>query len=623
MAKTVNPPLPPGFVLEASETPPLPPGFVLEGQSTSINEGNPPPAVPGSSEESAWNAQQAQMRADIQQQKAAQPKPTAYERLFGKPGTQLMPGAESVKWAADNPEVVAATAGSLLAPEIAAPAAVAKFGPLVSQFFSQTAARVPAAFMGGTAGREAGRQIGSVETDPKAELSDILLDNLAAGGRMAAAETTGAMISPLLTKTFAPGAASLTPQSKELLAFARERKLPASPSAFSPNLTAKAIEGGADTFFPSRLVDDAYRGRMVRRFNQLMTEIPQEVGEIQGNKVISPKAILEIDDFLKTSKAAGGELSEKFINAVGQDTVVATKNTSDLFKQIKRVATDDSLVGWIDKKVKQFKRGDVTAAELEEALRQVAKIKPQADQKWLEPIREAIKKDFADAGAPMEKLAESGKAFKENFALTSGKFQRQLQAEMAAGGDGTGLTVNLFRKGNEAFVNALAKESQKGGGKISKGTWDSLLAQNLQNMILNASRESTKLGGFRVIDGVKLEKILDANESILNVAYKNHPQTIAAMRNLARLAKSTKPDVDEFEKGMGDVVKGGNIAGIAAAFLKNPAGLLIGTATAPLLAMELMRPGGTAKRWLTTGFAPPVKRQDVMLGSRLAFSPDE
>lgn len=562
-------------------------------------------------------------------QNTYQPEPAAprtfYEKLFGKPGTKLAPGAEPIKWAVDNPDVVGATVASLLAPEIAVPAGIAKFGPAVSQLFSQTAARVPAAFMGGTAGNMSGRVAGSVKSDPNAEISDILLDDIKAGGRMATAEATGAMFSPVVSKLFAPGASSFTSQSDELLQFAQQRNIPTAPSTFSQNNTAKATEGTLDAFFPSRLVNDSYRKKAVTRFNQLMTEIPEEVGPIQGNKVITPKAMDEIGGLLKASKMAGKDLSEEFIETIGRDTPVKVSNTKAILAKVNKTATDSALREWVEVKSGQLK-GKVTAEDLETALRQVGGIKAKGDKKFLEDIRTAIKADFEAAGAPMEKLAASNTAFKDNYGLTSPKFVKEIQAEIARGGDGTNLTVRLFRDGNEPFLIALDKEANKHGGKISKETWDSLRAQNLQNMILNSSTESQRVPGLRMIDGNKLEKILDANKGALEAAYKDAPKTIQAMRNLARLAKANAGDAKEFEKGLSESFKMGNIglAGTAGAALKfgdsatGGTGLIIGTATAPLLAKSLMNPNGWAKQWLTTGFEPVRTMEGLRFGTKVA-----
>jgi hypothetical protein len=546
------------------------------------------------------------------------------EALFGKPGSKLMPGAEPLKWMAENPEVVGATAASLLAPEFALPAQLAsKAGPMVSQFLSQAATKVPAAFMGGFGGNLAGQMTGSVKTEPNAEMSDIILSNLGAGGRMAAAETTGAMLNPVLTKMFAPGAASLTPESSSLMKFAQERNIPTSPSSLAPSAAGRVSQDGLDTFLPSRLATDSSRKKSIIRFNQLMTEIPEEVGKIEGNSVLNPKALQEIGSFLQASRTAGKELSTNFIDDIGAQTVVPVSNLKSVLTRVNKTATDEALRNWVATKSGQIK-GKVTAEELEEALRQIGGIKPKADKKWLEEIRKAIKSDFEAAGAKMETLDASNKAFSENYGLMGKKFASDLSEEAARGGDGSRLTVKIFRSGNESFVNALEKEASKEGGKINRDTYDSLLAQNLQNMIQNASTESQKLMGLRIIDGAKLEKMLESNKSVLEVAYKNNPKTLDAMRNLARLAKASRQDLSIFEKGMSDTVKAGNVAALAGGFLTNPAGLLLGSGGSVVVAKSLMNPNGKMFKWLTTGFDAPVRTQEaVNFGGRLGFSSGE
>jgi hypothetical protein len=142
-----------------------------------------------------------------------------------------------------------ATAATLAAPQLAIPARAAQaMGPYLSQVASQ-ALKIPAAFLGGATGRASGE---IQKGDPKSEISDIILNSLRSGGEMAAAEATGAMIGPVVSKIFAPGAAGLTDDAKGLIQFAKDKKVPFAPSSMSNNVTAKVSEGGADAFFPSR-----------------------------------------------------------------------------------------------------------------------------------------------------------------------------------------------------------------------------------------------------------------------------------------------------------------------------------------------------------------------------------
>lgn len=631
MGKAVIPPLPEGFQIE---TPALPPGFQLEN-SPETDEQFAARTQIASDAYSANPAKSNYVSAGdipnigMQARPEAKPiPPTLTERLFaqggnlpGQPRT-LMPGAESLQWVEKNPDVALATAASVFAPElpIAYNTAV-RLGPHLTGAARQIL-QIPYAFGGGTAGG-AIKELNNA--NPQTEMSDMILNSLKSGSEQATAQTLGVGVGPILGKIFAPGLSSMTPESEALLNFAKEKNIPALPSTFSPNNTAKALESTTDAFFPSRLVNDAYRKKATIRFNQLMTELPEEVGPIQGNKVITPQALDEIGSFLDAKSQAGKELSKDFINIIGPTKVVPTTNTNAVLSDIKRTATDENLLKWITTKQAQLASGDVTAKELETGLRQVGGIKPQSDKHFLEDIRSAIKEDFQAAGAPMEKLAASNQAFKENYALISNKMRKALNEDLATG-NGTKLTVELFRDSNTSFIKSLAEEAAKKDGLLSKETWESLKAQNLQNMIMNASKPNTKVMGLQTIDGPKLTKMIAANRGALEAAHADNPGTLEALDNLARLATATGSDTAAFEKGFGEALKAGNFAtllsagGAALAGHVGPAvGLISGTATAPFLAKSMMNPNGWAKRWLTTGFDPVRTQEGLKMGGRLLF----
>lgn len=555
-------------------------------------------------------------------QPLTQKQGTFTERVFGysePTGTgtseqRLMPGTEPLNWLEKNPDIALATVASVLTPQASIPMALSqRLGPYLAPAV-QNLPKIPGAFMGGAAG-------GTLKADPKSEISDILLEGLKSGGQMAAAEATGIAALPLLTKAFAPGLSSMTPEAGQLMQFAKDKKVPVTPEAFSPNVTAKLTQGGSDAFLPSRLVDDHYRKNAVVRFNQLMTEIPEEVGKIEGNSVITPKAIAELKTLFSARKEAGSELSEEFLKSVGSKSV-NVKSTLSVLDKVKRTAVDDKLLDFVAKKTEQLKSGKVSGEELEAFLRQIGSVKPKSDKKFLTEIREAIKSDFEKSGAPMDLLEGSNKAFSENYALVGPKAVREMSEALARGDNPSMLTVKIFRGGNEGFVKALQAEAAKDGGKISKETWDSLNAQNLQNMIMNSTTESKRVMGFRVIDGTKLEKLLDNNKQVLEIALKDHPKTLEAMYNLARLAKASAQDMASFEKGWGETFKAGNLTAAIGGWFSNPVGLLVGSATAPLLAKSLMNPNGIAKKWLTTGYSPSVASQALKLGGREVFSED-
>ena len=544
------------------------------------------------------------------------------EKLFARGGrrpgqpVEVIPGAESLQWMEQNPDIVGSTVASIFAPQVAVPAAIAKYGPAASQLFSQFASKVPAAFMGGAAGQQVGRQTGGVKTDPNAELSDILLDNIKAGGRMAEAEALGGLASPLLAKAFAPGRSSLTPEASILQGFAREKNVPMSPDMLSPNVTAKVLKGGTDNFLPSRLVNDAYRKKTIQRFNELSSEISGEVGPLEGNNIITPKAIDELKVLYEKKAMAGKKLANDFLEAVGHNTEIPVDATSAILKSINKSAVDPALREFASTKLQQLK-GPVTASELETALRQIGGIKPKTDTKFLEQLRTAIKSDFEKAGAPVDMLSEANQAFKENIGLLAGQGARQLKAMLAKGEEPAFLTAKIFRTGNEGLIKSLASEAEK--GTLKKDVWDSLRAQNLKNMFDHSSVESKRLMGLKVLDGTKLEKMIESNRGALELAYKDKPGALEGLRNLARLAKASKPDLAEFEQGMDRTLKGTQILGLPSAAMFEPTSIVIGSTTAPAIAWQMMSPKGKMFKWLTTGYDSTAAEQGLKLGGRAVF----
>src|SRR3990167_8262950 len=94
-----------------------------------------------------------------------------------------------VKYAKENPDVVAATAASLLAPPLAVPAAISKAGTLgkLAVPLIRNAPQVFAAMTGGAAGGAAKEAINS----PDATLDSIIKQSVRSGLEMGAAETAG------------------------------------------------------------------------------------------------------------------------------------------------------------------------------------------------------------------------------------------------------------------------------------------------------------------------------------------------------------------------------------------------------------------------------------------------
>ncbi len=538
------------------------------------------------------------------------PSPIEALKKTGKDIASL-PGFLFNKYQNLSPEdqaMLAATGASLLAPELAIPQQIASaIGPIATN----VAARVLPPSIGGFLGRTTGE----LQRNPE-DIKGALGSGVESAAQMATAEMGGQTAINALGRLGGFASKKLSTGAKELAEFARSKGVPLSPSAVSPTLTRKAIEGGTDAFLPSRLVNDSYRKNAVIRFNQLMTEIPEEVGKVRGNADITRDALSYLDDALIGKEKLAKKTTEEFIEGIGRETPVRVDTTLQALKKAKESAADDSVIRFVEKKLEQFGKGSVSAENLETALRQVGKTGAKSDQKFLDSIRKAIKEDFARSGADVAKLDESTDLFRESFGALKGQLAKKLKADISKGIEPTGLTEKLFRNENEQLLSSLKK-----GMPVE--LWDDLRAQNLSNMIYNSSTESKRLMGMRLIDGNKLEKIVKVNEQMLKKNYGNH--VVKSLLNLSSLAKASAQGVQKFEGGIGETNKFFNLSGLSGAVYAEPFTAVSSTASTMLLSKSIMNPNGVMNRWLTTGLGEPgqLTQQGLKLGSRYVFSDDE
>lgn len=544
--------------------------------------------------------------------------------------------------ATENLPMIAATAASIMAPQIALPAWAARLG-LVGRAISPAVTNAPkiaAAFAGGAAGGSAqeamreGPNLTSLITGnskPAPTPASILMAGLESGKDMAISELAGSYIGPMINKVLRPGASAMTPESAEALKLARENNLPISPATVAPSLTTKTIQGALDNFTPSKLVNDAYRKKAVSDFNRIAAELPEKegVGQVLGNGQIKEQIVGVLDDVLggKSKGLMGAGKAEReawlaSIGSKGKKTAIDLTSTLPVLKSVKANAVDESLRSVVVTKLDELKRAkSLTAENLDTFMSQIGgtKVKNRADNKFLTEIKEAIKKDFEAAGADMTKLSESGQTFSEAFAATSGKAAKQLKADLAKGQDPTFLTERLYRPESSALLHSVKS-------RLPKEVSDSLDAQALSNMINNSTKDGP-VYGMRVLDGNKLEKILDANMSVLKKNYS--ASTIQAMQNLVKLAKAGTQDVAKLGTSKGELLTGAaTLGGIAKSIAGGTASgtlpIVIGGSIGSMaIASSMMRPNGLVNRWLTTGASDTASKfaqEAARLGIRESYA---
>jgi hypothetical protein len=539
----------------------------------------------------------------------AQDDPGILSRLFNPPGGigEAGPPPLTPEEGKSALGMTAATLGSIAFPPAAVPAAISRI-PAAGGALSFLTKNLPKAFgsgAGGAGGETAADVVQGNEIDPKQALQT--------AREYGAAELGGELVSKVASKVLAPAKNAITDQAKKLLKFAQKENIPITAGALVPGMTEKIVQGGADNFIPSRLVNNHYREKMITRMNELMNEIPQNVGNVLGKEESS---LITTEAFRAASnakQAMAKKLRTDFLETIGAETPIKVKSTEALLNKILPQVKDNELRNFIEIELAQINKGVKSADSLETSLGQISAVKARGtDKKYLTQIREAIKDDFKSAGADMEKLSHSGNFFSMNSDLLASRSAKRLMNENLTSQQ---MTAEIFKSGNENFVKQLAKE-------LPKETWDSLRAQNLANQLENFSTQSNKISGVRVLDkGDQLVKWIENNRPILREAYD--PQTIEAFENFAQLAKASKGEVSAFNKDLAALGNANLAFGAGAAYL-DAGTLMISTPVMMGVAKSMMNPDGLVKQWLTTGLkGAKTAGEAAKLGGRAVAGEDD
>lgn len=589
---------PNGFILDPPE------GFVMDNSEAQKVAVRPERQNP-----------QLTLVPQTEQQEIEQAQKLNLEKLFGggrgavrekQPGETII-SQENQEMLRGAMPIAGATVGSLLAPEIAVPAAVARFGPLVAKFISQAATKVPAAAGGGGAGgaiREAGQEGATPGSIAKAGLKS--------AGEMGAAEAAGLGLTNVISK-FAP-AIKLTPAIKKAKDFAKKHNIPISPEAFAKTKTAQALGFFTEKFLPARLTKDIFfREKAVVGINNIISELPKTVGKVKGNvataNIVSEQTKTALDAVSKNAKDLAGD----FINTLGKGSIAVTETRAALKDALSR-AKNQKVIDFIQRFQKQMV-GETKGKILEENFRALGSQlkKVGSDAKLIPIIKEAIKKDFARVGGDLELLGKSSQAFSQAFALEKiSPVIRQLKSGRLPPNQ---LTPRIFSPGNEDLVRTLKT-------LLPKETFDDLAAQNLSNLLIKKfSRESDRLGmGVRILDGNRMLTFLAENKNIIKETYGK--ETTEAIFNLARVAKVGASDIAKFDKGLGQNVFTGSLALLGGGGFQFPTTTIITTGLAPFITKSLMSTKGILKTALTTGFSGVPRaavREGLKVGGRVAF----
>lgn len=551
---------------------------------------------------------------------------TFKEKLFGSEGAKLAPGAEPLKFAYENPEVIAATAASMIAPPLAAPAAVSRLGfaaKLVKPVITN-APKVAAA----TAAGGAGGVVKEALNDPEATLDSLIEQGTRSAVEMGTSEVAGIAGAGLLSKVLAPGAKTLTEQGKKLIQFAKEHKLPLKPSV-SPSLTSKVMEGATDGFLPSRIVKQFSNKKIA---NVLSTSTPDannliaNVTKVYGEN--SPGLDKTIRSAGKALEDALAELTPRaeakygaFTTAIGgRDRWTGYPKLKEVLENIKTAEADlvggrdEVTVGFASNFLGKYKE-QISAEDLYKQYKRLSHLKG-ANRRNLGLLRDAFKEEFQDLAAKTG--GDAMKLLKEaNIEYALGKGLKDPRGVVKKIVDGkipdNQVTVNLFRDSQYGTLKQIE-------ARVPKKTFQNLQRLNLETLIQNSSVKSDFVS---VLDGEKLLTWINKNPKTFGM----YPaETQEALRNLGLYAKLHRSEAIAGTKGFGEIIEQTairtSLGGAALFGTTGIPGVVVSSVAAPALAYSMMRPNSVINKWLVRGEIGPFAKgvnEGLKLGGRLVF----
>lgn len=567
------------------------------------------------------------------------PKPKTFkEKLFGREGTPLMPGAEVVKFAYENPDVVLSTAASLAAPQLALPAWASRLSqggsiartvaPVVSTAITN-APQLAAAGVGGAVGGGVKEAL----NNPEATLGSIGREVLESGGEQALAEGVGIGTSALAGKLLAPGAKVVTQEARKVLDFAKEHGLKVNPARIAPSGTAKVVDEATDAVVTGRAAKYFLGDKKIAKVldtanpdaNNLITQVTKVYGENSpGLEQTVKSASKAIQDGLEQWQPKVEAKYLKFTEAIGgRERWTPYPKLREVMEQIK--ASESALAGGKDEVTTGFisnflgkYSGQVSAEDLYKQYKRLGKIK--GDKHNIGLLRDAFKAEFADlASATSDDAIKLLNEANKEYVLGKKYFKNnKVVKDIAAGAlEENKVTVRLFRDGEYSTLRQLE-------ANIPKENFDNLLRLNLENIIQNNSVAGEN-PFIKILDGRKLLSWIDKNPKTFGLYPK---ETQEAVRNLALYAKYHMPEALSGSKDFMSAVTGSALkTGALGTTLKfagadlSGAGVVIPSIAAPAMAWDMMNPGGLLTRWLTGSEGPLTAgaKEGLKVGGRLVF----
>ena len=543
----------------------------------------------------------------------------------------------------DNPDVVGATVGSLLAPQLALPAwaaalstggSAAKIAAPIVQGAIRYAPQVAAAAAGGGAGgglKEALREPSDERGAPTSE--SIISEAGKSALEMGASEGAGIAAFGLAGKIASPGAKFISEEGKRILDFAKEHGLKIKPSAVAPSGTAKAVEGFTNTVASGRAVKYLADRKIARvldtanpEANNLISQVTKVYGENSpGLDPTIRSASKAIQEGLEQWTPKIEAKYDKFTTAIGgRDRLTDYPALREVFENIKTSEAalaggkDEVTVGFASNFLGKYS-GQISADDLYKQYKRLGHLKG-ADKRNIGIIRDAFKKEFevlaSETGDDAVKLL--GEANKE-YALGKKYFKNNPTVKKIVSGDipDNQVTVRLFRDGEYGTLRQLQ-------ANVPKENFDNLLRLNLETLVQNNSIKGDN-PFINILDGKKLIAWIDKNPKTFALYPK---ETQEAVRNLALYAKYHAPEAlagsKDFMSAMqSSAMKTGAIGGLMkfAGADMSGAGVVVPSVAAPAIAWDMMNPKfSLMKKWLLGGERLGVgTEQGLKVGGRLVF----
>ena len=380
------------------------------------------------------------------------------------------------------------------------------------------------------------------------------------------------------------GGKTLTADTEEITALAKEKGLPLSASAITPTKTAKAFEWVGESLPTGKGWATLKRQQLQEGLTKMMDET---VGGLPANAdkfdagISLGKGLKEAKGNLRArEKAAYGKWEE----ALG-DTPKIMDNTTQLIGEIKDTVSGDTRA-WLEAYAK--KGTEWTPADIDAFQKQIwSKIGTKGQEGG--KLFEALKKDVGPELTPLlEGAKEQGKLLR---AFNANDTVRQVLRKYSQ--DPEQAIRAAFRTGNLDDIKIVK-------GALDKDTWDIARSRFVENLF----DASTEINGVQKT--FNPQKFSDIFSKYQRQIQQVMPEKYDDLNKFAKLSKASVADINKIN--MSQITKNWQTAatgGLGYGTLTGNPAIIVPAGFSFAITKSIMNPKGWLKKWLTEGLELP------------------